>query len=264
MLRAEYSERKNPMIILETIAVAFSMFSAIPMPQFQWNERNMRFSLCAFPLIGVVIGLLCALWNVLSSILLVPAFLRGAVFCVLPVLITGGIHLDGYADTWDALSSHGNVEKKQAILKDPHMGAFAGIHLCVYFLMGCALWAALPVYRPVAITCSFCLSRALSALAVASFPLREGAGLARTFAEASDKKTVRTVSLILACLAVFGMATDGGIWMTVGAAAVFAVYYVVIVRQFQGLSGDLAGWFVQTAEVWMLAILCLTQMMERG
>ena len=91
------------MIILETIAVAFSMFSAIPMPQFPWNERNMRFSLCAFPLIGVVIGLLCALWNVLSSILPVPAFLRGAVFCVLPVLITGGIHLDGYADTWDAL-----------------------------------------------------------------------------------------------------------------------------------------------------------------
>jgi adenosylcobinamide-GDP ribazoletransferase len=60
------------------------------------------------------------------------------------------------------------------------------------------------------------------------------------------------------------MAADGGIWMTVGAAAVFAVYYVVIIRQFQGLSGDLAGWFVQTAEVWMLAILCLTQMMERG
>ena len=52
--------------------------------------------------------------------------------------------------------------------------------------------------------------------------------------------------------------------MTVGVAAVFAVYYVVIVKQFQGLSGDLAGWFVQTAEVWMLAILCLTQMMERG
>ena len=44
------------MTMLETIAVAFSMFSAIPMPQFLWNEKNMRYALCAFPLIGAVIG----------------------------------------------------------------------------------------------------------------------------------------------------------------------------------------------------------------
>ena len=45
--------------VLETIAVAFSMYSALPMPQFEWNQRNMRFSFCAFPLIGLVIGALC-------------------------------------------------------------------------------------------------------------------------------------------------------------------------------------------------------------
>ena len=44
------------MTLLETVAVAFSMFSAIPMPQFLWNEKNMRYALCAFPLIGGVIG----------------------------------------------------------------------------------------------------------------------------------------------------------------------------------------------------------------
>ena len=38
----------------ETAAVAFGMFSAIPVPQPQWNERNMRYALCAFPLVGVV------------------------------------------------------------------------------------------------------------------------------------------------------------------------------------------------------------------
>ena len=47
------------MTMLETIAVAFSMFSAIPMPQFLWNEKNMRYALCAFPLIGAVIGAVC-------------------------------------------------------------------------------------------------------------------------------------------------------------------------------------------------------------
>ena len=47
------------MTFFETVAVAFSMFSALPMPQVDWNERNMRYSLCAFPLVGALIGLCC-------------------------------------------------------------------------------------------------------------------------------------------------------------------------------------------------------------
>ena len=44
------------MIGLQTIAVAFAMFSALPVPQFAWNQKNMRYAMCAFPLIGAVIG----------------------------------------------------------------------------------------------------------------------------------------------------------------------------------------------------------------
>ena len=39
------------MIVLQTMAVAFAMFSALPVPQFTWNSKNMRYALCAFPLI---------------------------------------------------------------------------------------------------------------------------------------------------------------------------------------------------------------------
>ena len=49
------------MIVLQTIAVAFAMFSAVPVPQFAWNEKNMRYALCAFPLVGLLCG---ALWCV--------------------------------------------------------------------------------------------------------------------------------------------------------------------------------------------------------
>ena len=49
------------MIVLQTIAVAFAMFSAVPVPQFGWNEKNMRYALCAFPLVGLLCG---ALWCV--------------------------------------------------------------------------------------------------------------------------------------------------------------------------------------------------------
>ena len=102
------------------------MFSALPMPQFDWNEKNMRYALCAFPLVGVVCG---ALWCI-CGVLPLPAAARAAGFCLVPVWVTGGIHLDGYADTCDALSSYGDTAKKLEILKDPHCGAFAVIRLC--------------------------------------------------------------------------------------------------------------------------------------
>ena len=54
------------MIVLQTIAVAFAMFSAVPVPQFEWNAKNMRYALCAFPLIGVVIGALNGFQDQLS------------------------------------------------------------------------------------------------------------------------------------------------------------------------------------------------------
>ena len=93
------------MTALETIAVAFAMFSAIPCPQPVWTEKNMRCALCAFPLVGAVCGLLLWGWTALAGWLPLPGVLAAAGQCLLPVLVTGGIHLDGYADTCDALAS---------------------------------------------------------------------------------------------------------------------------------------------------------------
>ena len=53
------------MIAAQTIAVAFAMFSAVPVPQPVWNKDNMRYALCAFPLVGVECGLLYGAWGLL-------------------------------------------------------------------------------------------------------------------------------------------------------------------------------------------------------
>ena len=253
------------MKILKTVAVAFSMFSRIPVPHVEWEPDVLRYALCAFPLIGALIGVVCWGWTVLCSILSAPPILQAAGLCVIPVLLTGGIHLDGFCDTWDALSSHAEPERKQEILKDPHIGAFAAIHLCLYFAVTVALWTALPVYPPVVVLLSFCLSRSLSGLAVASFPLAKGSGLAYTFAHAADKRRV-TVYLVCLCgglmiaMALTGRRGEG--WLTSAAAlAVFVLYRRMAVRQFGGLSGDLAGWFLQTAELWMLGALELAYLL---
>ena len=94
------------MWVLETVAVAFGMYSALPVPRVEWNEKNMRYALLAFPLVGAVLGLAWCGAAALCAALGLPDVLRGAALCALPVVVTGGIHLDGYADTCDALASH--------------------------------------------------------------------------------------------------------------------------------------------------------------
>ncbi len=94
------------MWMIETVIVAFSMFSALPMPEKNWNEKNMRYAMCAFPLIGAVIGLAMRGWAAAAGGLHFPELVRGAGFCLIPLIVTGGIHMDGFADTWDALASH--------------------------------------------------------------------------------------------------------------------------------------------------------------
>ena len=245
------------MTILQTIAVAFAMFSALPVPQFEWNQKNMRYALCAFPLIGLVIG---ALWCLCGALPLpVPVQVVG--FCLLPVLVTGGIHLDGYADTSDALSSYGDREKKLEILKDPHCGAFAVIRLCTYFLAYLGFAACID-YTPRAGLCwtvALVLERCMSGYAVAAFPMAKDTGLAHTFATAADRETVKNVLRvgIVFCTAVLTFC--GGLALVVAAFVVLLRYHSVAVKQFGGITGDLAGWFLQKAELWMLAALMLSQ-----
>ena len=247
------------MIVLETVAVAFSMFSALPMPQIEWNDNNMRWSLCAFPLVGVLIGLCCWGWLKLCAALSLPDLLRGAGLCLLPVLLTGGIHLDGYADTCDALASHAGIKKRQEILKDPHLGAFAGIRLGVYFVAAFALCTALEPLRLSASIGLFGLSRSLSGYALTRFPLREGSGLARSFADASDKKRAGVVLAAEAALSAALLIWGGGALSAAAGILVFLYYRRMSEKGFGGVSGDLAGWFLQTAELWMLGMLVLTQ-----
>ena len=248
---------RKAVTVLQTIAVAFAMFSALPVPQFEWNEKNMRYAMCAFPLIGLVCG---GLWC-LCGVLPLPGLARAAAFCLVPVAVTGGIHLDGYADTSDALSSYGDREKKLEILKDSHCGAFAVIRLCCYFVAYFGLCGSVR-FTPRAGLCwtlALVLERALSGFAVAAFPLAKDTGLAHTFATAADKQTVRRFLCGLSALLILALTALGGGGLA--AAALLALWRCDFVakKQFGGITGDLAGWFLQRAELWMLAALAVSQ-----
>lgn len=255
------------MNVLQTIAVAFSMFSAIPVPQPVWTEKNMCCALCAFPLVGAVCGLFWWGWAAFMESAGGSVLLLAGGLCVIPVLVTGGIHLDGYADTSDALASCGSPEKKQEILKDPRCGAFAVIRLCTWFVAYFALCASVEWGERtfVCMGIAFVLERCLSGFAIATFPLAKNTGLAHTFAAAANKKRVRNVlaasSALLAAVLVFagGLA---GVFMVLSAGFILWRCYRVSKKQFGGISGDLAGWFLQRAELGMLGALAFSQLLE--
>ena len=122
------------MRLFESLLIALSTYSAVPVPQLDWNEKNMRYAICFFPAVGVLCGAALWLWAVLAQATGMSCVLFAAIAACLPILVTGGIHMDGYLDTVDALSSHQTCEKKLAIMKDANCGAFAVIYGGVYLL----------------------------------------------------------------------------------------------------------------------------------
>lgn len=249
--------------LVSSLCIAFSMYSAVPMPRADWKKENMRWVMCFFPLVGAVSGGLLFAWLWLAARWGLVSSLTAAAACVLPVFVTGGIHLDGYCDTADALASHAPPERALEILKDSHAGAFAVIACAVYFLLAFGLWSqyAFSARSAGMLAAGFVLSRALSGLSVVSFPCAKTSGLAALFSGAAEKRRVRAVLLVwtaVAGAAMLWLSPIAGMGAFSAALAVFFYYRRMAVKRFGGLTGDLAGWFLQVCELAQLAaaILC--------
>ncbi len=254
--------------IFEAAAGAFSLFSVFPVPgRLAEQGLRSRWLLCAFPLVGAAVGLVCWGWVWLCDWLGVPDLLRGAFLCLIPPALTGGIHLDGYADTCDALGSHSTPERKQRILRDPHCGAFAVIRLGMYFTGALALCTALPPQAVPALGWLLVFSRTLAAGLTASLPPAPESAMGRTLHAGADKWT-RAVLYIEAGIAGAGLclSTDHAVkvlLLTVPVVLVLLCRCTRLVRaDFGGFSGDLAGWFLTKLEFWMLAMLVLSAFLE--
>ena len=238
--------------LLQGFIIAFSMYSGIPMPRVDWNENNMKYCICSFPLIGAVIGACVSGWFYLAGMLSLPDTFRTGVLLVIPVLITGGIHLDGLLDTADALGSHRSREEKLAIMKDSHAGAFAVIAGICYFVLSYGIFAAMRWEDAAQVAVCFVLSRALSGLALVTFPKAKGSGLLRTFSDAAANRRVAIVMLLYTaacCIILILLDIQSGAAAIILAGLVFGWYYTMSKRMFGGITGDLAGCFLQICEL---------------
>lgn len=237
------------------------------MPKTEWNEKNMKYAFCFFPLIGILIGGMMFGWLFLCDRLSVGILLRSAGCVAVPILISGGIHLDGFCDTVDALCSHQNQQKKLEILKDPRIGAFGAIGLSLFLLISFGIWSEydFSVRSASLIGIGYILSRSLSGLAAVCFHPAKSNGLLNTFSAAAQRKAG-----IAVLIASTGVCIAGMVFLSVPVSliAVPAILLWVILyrrtayRQFGGVTGDLAGYFLTGSEFFLLCAVVTAQILK--
>ena len=240
------------MRLIKALFISFSMYSRIPMPQFEWKEEDMKYSLCFFPWIGAIIGGLVYLWGWLCSVHGIGRLCYTVIDAVVPLFITGGLHVDGFMDTMDAFHSFQLRDKKLEIMKDPHIGAFSVIMLVTY---GLIYFGALSEINDLSLLKIFCLgfflSRCLSGISVVSFPSAKNNGLLYTFADSANKRIVKGVLYlqVFICIGLMMLQSlSAGCIMAAVAFCTFAYYYFRCKKELDGITGDTAGYFVVICE----------------
>lgn len=232
------------------------------MPRIEWKAENRRYALCFFPLVGAVIGCLFILWDKLCTWLGTGSLLFGAGSVFLTVLVTGGIHLDGFCDTCDARASWGDKTRKLEILSDSHIGAFAAIKLGVYLVLYTALLSELHgSSAATVVACGYVLSRALSGLAAVTFKAAKKEGSLFSFTSNTHKNGALFVLSFMAAASCCAMVSaDMFSGASAAAAALLAMVYYryMAYKEFDGITGDLAGWFLQVCELLIAAAAVVT------
>ena len=244
------------MTFLRSLIMAFSCFSQVPMPHIDWRPESMRYMMGFFPFVGVVVGLLVAAWVWLCSIAGFGPMVRAAGITLVPLCVTGGIHMDGLADTCDALASNSPPERRLEILKDSHTGAFAvigvGMYLIAYFAFATEFDPSVAMVQLALVPV---LSRCLSGFATVTFPLSNKKGMLADEQGSSAKGAVRAGLVLIAIVCVGVLVWRSvvlGIAMAVVAVFCLLALYALSMRKFGGMNGDLAGFFLQMCELALL------------
>lgn len=212
------------------------------MPSKQQNGQSLLF----YPLIGLMIGvILCAIASLLHAL---PMMLLSSLILVVWIWLTGGLHLDGLADTADAwVGGFGDKERTLAIMKDPSCGPIGVLSLIILCLIK---WSAIYVLIEQQHYSALILFPILGRLAplflfLTTQYVREK-GLGSSIAEFIPKTTAVMV------LALYLLASIYFSWAGIFTAVVFMMTLVYLRRKFMqrigGITGDSVGASIEICE----------------
>ncbi len=228
------------------------MYSQIPVPHTEWRKEDMKYVFAFFPLVGVIIAGAEYIWFLTGKACGFSSVFKTAVSAVLPLIITGGIHLDGFMDTSDALSSYRSVKERLAILKDPHIGAFAVIKTLILFtIMSGSIYQMFEGKHVEEVLPVFCLifvfSRIMSAGSVFLIQSAGNQGSLEAMSAASEVKTVKiiiAIEYLITAVIMTAVSFLNGIIVIAVSILVFIFYRKRSINAFGGVTGDTSGWFL--------------------
>jgi len=237
--------------------IALQFLSSLPirlpgMPE----PRELGRSLLFYPLVGLLFGAI--LWAVNWLLLGTPTLLHAALLLSLWVLLSGGLHLDGLADSADAwLGGFGDRERTLTIMKDPRSGPIAVVTLVLVLLLKfTALLALIGQPHSLALIIVPLIGRSALLGLFLSTPYVRAGGLGQALADhlpRSAGKQVLAVSA-LACVLIAGLS---GVVAVVLAVLGFVWLRQVMLRRLGGTTGDTAGAMLELLEVAVLVGLAL-------
>lgn len=231
--------------ILTALCMSLSTFTAIPCPYRPFDEEARPMAVVVLPIVGAVVGLFWYLFALLGGRWL-PGIL-GALIVVLPWLLTGFMHLDGFMDTSDALLSWRPLEQRLKILKDPHAGAFSIIALAVLALVsydaasGIAPGSDLRLLLFIPV-----ISRCGSAFCVLTLPTLARSEYSGSVGTAAQRLAIGCMWLIAIVFCALWL--KGQVVALLVETAAYALAMLWAYRVLKGVSGDIAGFALTIGE----------------
>jgi adenosylcobinamide-GDP ribazoletransferase len=206
----------------------------------RWSEQALAHSVVYFPLVGLVVGLLCALTYYLTVALWTTEL--AAVFTVAAaILITGAFHEDGLADSADGIGGAFDIDRKLAIMRDSRIGTYGGVALILVVMA--KVFAVIAIDESeigIALITAHCIARwtPLPLIAFSRYLREEGTG--KPFA-ASVSLMQLTKATLLALIVMLLLANGFGV-VVLGAAALFtALAFLYLKKKLGGITGDTLG-----------------------
>lgn len=249
--------------------LALQFFTIFPIKkELPLEKKDVSMMYCLLPVVGLFIGSVTYGVYIVSDQVLGLSFLLTAVLLVVTgFVLTGGLHLDGWADTADAFFSYKDPEKRFDVLEDPRLGAFGTMALILLVIMKVALvYEAMS--RQITLLYAFLfipiVARALLNICFVTLPAGKKQGIAFFLKERLAPKpvVVSSVCIVVVTLGLYGLFWEQ--WLAVLVCSVFVLYSIYyfkrwVRKNFHGITGDLAGAFIEGMEVflWFLALFLL-------
>ncbi|RMQ47068.1 Cobalamin synthase [Pseudomonas cichorii] len=221
------------------------------------EPRELGRSLLFYPLVGVLFGsLLLGLNAVLDG---TPLLLHAALLLTAWVLLSGGLHLDGLADSADAwLGGFGDRERTLSIMKDPRSGPIAVVTLVLVLLLKfTAILALIETHNSIALLLAPLIGRSAMLGLFLTTPYVRAGGLGQALADHLPRHSARWVLLLSAGACVMLAGWAGLIALLVATGSFFWLRHLML-RRLGGTTGDTAGALLELLELAVLLALAIT------